>query len=803
MTKTDRLPRKLAAVFYADVAGYSRLTADDEDATHRRLSRYLDLIAANVKRHGGRVMHYAGDAVLAKFEAVVDALGCATDVQRDLAARNADVLDDRRVQFRIGVNLGDVIEDRGDIYGDGVNVAARLEALAGSGEICVSDAVRVAVGKRLPVDFEDLGEQQLKNIEHPVRAYRVRVRPDSSPLAQPSAGETLDSASVRGFSETWLRTRRGLYASVGLLGLVVVVAILGWQPLQSVVARVFAGNADSASPGVQAVAAGRASLPTPRIAPLTFDGGMKDLPRLSPDGSMVAFQWDGPSRDNLDIYTLGIGRDASPIRLTQQPGPDVAPVWSPDGRELAFVQVEAEGATISVVAFPSGRPRKLTDVQLPIFYQNDFLTALSWSPDGAFLTYGERPAPGEPARIVRLDVATLEKHELTARTTGDVLGDFAPSYSPDGRTIAFVRGPAVHANRDIWIMNADGSEQRRITTDQWSEANGVTWLPATDEVAFSAGDLFVKRTYSVSSSDGAAHPLRGLGANDRAVSAIGDRLVFAKYADRRLEIFQAPGRLAENRDAGMRDSTLDGSALAFSPRGDRIAWQSRGVGLPQIWMADRDMANARPVTDQKTGGRFPQWSPDGAHVAFESYDRGNADVYVIDIETGRAVAITTDAANEMYPSFSADGRWIYFAADRGGVNELLKIPAEGGAAQPAVTGTSLVDASWPMESDGFLYYQSEAAVWRARVGGSAAAEQLLELRCGLYRCWSVVTNGVYYSVAQEGVIRYLDLQSRDSTAVFRGPAGGIGLTVSPDEQAVFFSRAAPLESELWLVEDFR
>lgn len=170
----ERLPRKLAAILYADVAGYSRLTGDDEDATHITLSEYLNLISQTIDSHRGKVMHYAGDAVLAKFEAVVDALSSATNIQQLLAAQNEALPDERRVYFRIGVNLGDVIEDRGDIYGDGVNVAARLESLADSGGICISDAVRSAVKKKLDLDYEDMGEQALKNIEEPVHAFRVK-----------------------------------------------------------------------------------------------------------------------------------------------------------------------------------------------------------------------------------------------------------------------------------------------------------------------------------------------------------------------------------------------------------------------------------------------------------------------------------------------------------------------------------------------------------------------------------------------------------------------------------------------------
>ena len=149
----DRLPRKLAAILYADVADYSRLTGEDEDATHRTLGEHLDLVSTTVESHGGKVMHYAGDAVLARFDAVVDALSSAVSIQNEINARNQELPDNRKLQFRIGVNLGDVIEDRGDIYGDGVNVAARLESLAEPGGICISESVRVALGNKLPLEF--------------------------------------------------------------------------------------------------------------------------------------------------------------------------------------------------------------------------------------------------------------------------------------------------------------------------------------------------------------------------------------------------------------------------------------------------------------------------------------------------------------------------------------------------------------------------------------------------------------------------------------------------------------------------
>ncbi len=187
---SERLERKLAAIFYADVAGYSRLTGQDEEGTHRALSACLDGLTAAIERHGGKVLHYAGDAVLADFPSVVDALNCGVDIQRDLNERNAPLPEERRLQFRVGINLGDVIVDRSEIYGDGVNVAARLESLADPGGICISGTVYDAVGNKLPLAYEFMGQQSVKNIARPVRAYRVLFAPASLSAKEASVATT-------------------------------------------------------------------------------------------------------------------------------------------------------------------------------------------------------------------------------------------------------------------------------------------------------------------------------------------------------------------------------------------------------------------------------------------------------------------------------------------------------------------------------------------------------------------------------------------------------------------------------------
>src|SRR5271154_1893008 len=168
--------RRLTAILAADVVGYSRLMGADEEGTHERVKNHLrDLIDPKIREHRGRIVKTTGDGVLAEFASVVDAVRCAGEIQHAMADRDLDLAEDRRLRFRIGVNLGDVIADGDDIYGDGVNIAARLEGLAAPGGICVSGTVRDHIGARLPYAFEDMGEQSVKNIARPVRAYALRA----------------------------------------------------------------------------------------------------------------------------------------------------------------------------------------------------------------------------------------------------------------------------------------------------------------------------------------------------------------------------------------------------------------------------------------------------------------------------------------------------------------------------------------------------------------------------------------------------------------------------------------------------
>ncbi len=208
--------RRLAAVLAADVAGYTRMMQTDEDAT--MASWYAsrnEVIDPKIAEHKGRIVKLTGDGFLAEFPTVQDAVRCAVDMQTELVGRNSDVPDDRRMDFRMGVNLGDIIVDSEDIYGDGVNIAARLESLAEPGAVCISAAVYDQVKNKLALDYTSLGAQKLKNIAEPLQVYQIGVA--AAPRAESEErGEAEASDSVEPQFYQWTGYAAGLIVVLGI-----------------------------------------------------------------------------------------------------------------------------------------------------------------------------------------------------------------------------------------------------------------------------------------------------------------------------------------------------------------------------------------------------------------------------------------------------------------------------------------------------------------------------------------------------------------------------------------------------------
>ena len=353
--------RKLAAILSADVVGYSKLMADDEAATVDTIKQYRAAIGHVIERHKGRIVNAPGDNILAEFASAVEAVKAAVEIQRSIEGRNVELPEERRMHFRIGLNLGDVIqEDDGTIYGDGVNIAARMEALADEGGICISSTIHDAVEGKLDFGFDFLGERPVKNIAKPVRVYRVRGEPGEKPK-KPTAGRT---------------KKRAMVAATGVL-VVAIASVMIWQFGRSPASE----ETKTAATDDQVLAP-----PTgPSIAVLPFDNMSGDseqeyfsdgltediitelarFPGIRVLARNTTFQYKGKAVDVQEIgrelgvaYVLegGVRRSGDQIRITAQliDVADGSHLWAERyDRELTdifAVQDEITGRIVSALA---------------------------------------------------------------------------------------------------------------------------------------------------------------------------------------------------------------------------------------------------------------------------------------------------------------------------------------------------------------------------------------------------------------------------------------------------------------------
>jgi class 3 adenylate cyclase len=257
------MKRKIAAIFAADIAGYSRLVAEDEEETLRRLASYRQVTDDFIAKGGGRIFNTAGDAVLAEFPSAVEAVRCAIDIQESLRTRNMAYPPSRQMSFRIGITIGDVVERDGDLLGDGVNIAARLEGLAEVGGICISRAVHEQVANKLSVQFADIGAQEVKNIPTPVHAYMVAMRREDGSYATPQVKKP---AKVSG-TPNWMWPLAATVVSLAAIGVGGFLYFTKLEMAPGSKEPVAAKSQPMPSPTATAAAAPPAPPPAPSFAP--------------------------------------------------------------------------------------------------------------------------------------------------------------------------------------------------------------------------------------------------------------------------------------------------------------------------------------------------------------------------------------------------------------------------------------------------------------------------------------------------------------------------------------------------------
>jgi Tol biopolymer transport system component len=547
-----------------------------------------------------------------------------------------------------------------------------------------------------------------------------------------------------------------------------------------------------------------------RITHLVSLPGHKDHPRFSPDGKQVAFEWDGEDGSNRDIYIKRSG-SGTPFRLTSDPGDDELPVWSPDGRQIAFVRESGGGATIYTVPSGGGPEERIIRLNGPVYDLDEFIPALTWSHDGKWLAFSEKSAENGPVRVMLLSMGTRVARPLTYPPS-EYDGDFWPEFSPDGRSIAFVRKVRFGVN-DVWTQIMSSGKASRLTFKNYLSCEGPDWTPDGQGVVYSAavvGDY--PRIWRAWISGNAPEPLEALGENVGPPSISRNRVVYAQAYGRGISIWRLPAAQTpgpERSPALLIASNSDDTSPRYSPDGARIAFESTRSGSNQIWTCASDGSGQVQLTNMGGYCGAASWSPDGRLIAFDSTSSGNREIWVVDSRGGTPHRMTDDASQDAAPSFSRDGKWVYFSSDRSGKFQIWKMPSQGGKAVQVTTGGGF----YAVEShdSSFLCYsqRNRSGIWKVPARGGE--ESRILNRQVNWTDWSLSREGIFYlahrqrRVGEAFAVGYLQFGTGKINEVYQQESLCLHgwLSVSPDDRWILYGEVPRWEVDLMLAENLR
>jgi Tol biopolymer transport system component len=557
-------------------------------------------------------------------------------------------------------------------------------------------------------------------------------------------------------------------------------------------------------------------VPTPPVALTTFPG-MEFQPTLSPESTHVAFAWNGPKQDNIDIYVQQIGAGL-PLRLTSDSLNDQNPVWSPDGRWIAFLRGHAPAGRVldgrvelRLIPPLGGTERMVTELSLRA---QPNVAYLAWCPDNSCLIVTDEQGDRKPYALFVVSLDTGEKRQLTT-PPDSMIGDLYPAVAPDGRSMVFQRFPSGAGAELHWVAVDERmmpvGETRRLTPPSLNAIHPV-WMPEGDDILFSAeGRLWRQSTRD----DGQATRLPYAGEDglwpvvSRLQPGRAPRLVYARsFADRNIWRIETSTAGASSSAAAVSiASTRTDSYAELSPNARQVAFVSDRTGDFEIWIADLDGSNPVQLTSLAVAGTAtPRWSPDGQTIVFNSTPEGQQEIYTVPAAGGRPRRLTSHPANDTIPSFSRDGRWIYFTSTRGGGNRIWRIPATGGDAVQITQDIGVVALEAP-DGQSIFYTQTSgpepSVLWRQSTTGG----QPVKVVDGVYmRAFVVLETGIYYvdTTAGETHLQFYDFAARRSSTVARD-LGDVrtGLTASRDGKTILYTRTDSSIDDLMLVENFR
>jgi Tol biopolymer transport system component/DNA-binding winged helix-turn-helix (wHTH) protein len=507
-----------------------------------------------------------------------------------------------------------------------------------------------------------------------------------------------------------------------------------------------------------------------RIVALNRLPGTKGPPALSPDGDRVAFTWDRGQGYELHVQSVGFDTTR---QLAPSPGGGEFPAWSPDGRTIAFIRRfrnERGHTGDGVLAVPADGGPEQTLWREPGALLG---SGLDWSPDGAHVVVPARSSPDEPWRLMLISVSSGQRRWITTPPVKGV-GDFHPTYSPDGGSIAFIRDTGTE--NSLYIVDAARGNATRVSTRSFRIARPA-WtvdgrsLIFTDHKGASRNSL-----WTVSISGGEPEPVTGTGegAGHSSTARRAERLVFVQtLIDQNLyraELTDKGGTIV-----GLAGTSRTDSGPDVSPDGSRLVFVSDRSGHGELWTMDIDGSNPSQITDLRTNPSRPRWSPDGQQITFSAQSTGasHKDIFVINAVGGVPRRLTSDISEDTWGTWSADGRWIYYLKFSHGSADIWKVPATGGRAEQVTRDRGL--KAWESSDGRFLYYSNSAReLWRVPVDGG---DRTLILRFPSETSW-----GGEWVLSDDGIY-WLNVKAspRPSIEFFSFATSGVTRVVTPSK----------------------
>lgn len=583
------------------------------------------------------------------------------------------------------------------------------------------------------------------------------------------------------------RRRRPLLWTLGVLGAVIIAAASAWF-----------WSTQQAKPVATAV-------------PLTSYPGGEWSPSFSPDGTRVAFVWSRPLGAGFEyrVYIKLIGTD-EPVPLTRGPASEDSPAWSPDGRYIAFTRpLHDEKSGVFLIPAIGGAERKVAEV-----YTSGEPPLLAWHPGGKWLAVVDKETPEGPVAIFLLSIETSAKRRLTSPPR-QIDGDKNPSFSPDGRVLAFCR-MVVDSVGDLFLLelSADLSpvtQPQRLTFDNRYTASPA-WAPDGRAIVFSAGTPHSPNLYEILLSRPGWRPgkpqrlpFASRGARQPAISRQGRLAYTVAQVEANIWRLDLNGARPVNLGARLIASTHLDHFPEYSPDGKRIAFASNRSGSHEIWVCNSDGSGTRQLTsfDNSYSADHPHWSPDGRQIAFEYRPEGRCEMFIVSSEGGVPKRIPTNFVRVNPNSWSHDGKWIYFDASNGGDSQVWKMPAGGGS---PIQITREGGARARESPDGkFLFYLKNGdemtSLWKVPVRGGEETQVLEPVCCENF---AVVDRGIYFIPKLNSSVQFLDFATRKITTIANlSGFAAYGFSLSPDGRRLLYSQYENRGADLSLVENFR